>query len=420
MRQFGDMQIDESIAPRKSIRSLADLIVIQTLLLCLFLSLVPTRKFDEIIFVKYAPTLMIILAIAIFFTAGVRITALKIKAVNFLIFLAICMLIGSLIPLSQGERLAESYLGRGANIFAVLCGAIVASNSDSLNRISRIFVIGLAFVSVIGLSMLVAKSLGIMFHDEGHILHIETTIFVAGLIWIARRWASFVFRIIILITLVWLSVETGKSTTMLLAGLFVISTVVPDLLERMSSVKRREPTQAIVVNFSIAFLSLATIAAGTAFFFRTISERASRYENDLRIEMWMDRWNDFLNSPVYGSLFTDSPLYHHPLLNGMDLSTHNDYLDILASGGVVGFFCASFAILVVLTNRRFFADFKNVGRSLTANSSFSFVFICYVVSALGNPFLPIPRLAVIVWFSIGVLAVQASTRFGSSTQRVNL
>ncbi|NVK57184.1 MAG: hypothetical protein HWE26_16400 [Alteromonadaceae bacterium] len=391
---------------------LGELFTIAALWLSLLMSLDPLRTTDDIVALKYLPIGLLILSIPLFLVSGVMKKVLQIPSLNRLLILATIMIVGSIVPLSHGERLADSYLGRGLNLWAALGGAIIASRPESFERVARAFLVALVTASVIGMMLLVAKSLGLIYSAQGHILHVETTFFVAGLIWLARRWPSSLLRLVIVVVLVWLAVDTGKSTTLLLVGVFILATTVADVLVRMRSSTRRDRGRSGAMNGIMVYFGLAAASGIGWFFFRTIAERATRYENDLRAEMWADRWNKFASSPLVGQLFTDSPVYTTPYLQGLDLSTHNDYLDILASGGMVGFFLAISIVVTILGRRRFSDLFTSSGKGMPFPSLFGFMILCYIASALGNPILPVPRLAVMFWFSIGAAAVYTSTLVG--------
>ncbi|MEJ2003137.1 MAG: O-antigen ligase family protein [Maritimibacter sp.] len=384
---------------------LGSVFVIVSLGASLVMSLDPLRATDNVTALKYLPLIMMFLGMLCLFIAGIPKRVLHLFALMALLILSILMTLGALVPLLSGAQLADSYLGRGLNLLAAPTGALVAANPSALDRVTRSFKMMFLVVSVIGLAMLVAKSLGLIYPNVGHILHIETTFFVAGLIWVARRWPFLLLRLAIIGLLAWLSIETGKSTTLLLLGVFVFATFVLDGFMKFRRLARDNNQNRAALTGLLLYFAVLSASGALWFFISTIVERATRYQNDLRAEMWADRWEKFTSSPLIGQMFTDSPIYRNEHLAGTLLSTHNDFLDVLASGGILGITLFLALPISIGFRKTFYRSLTADNRRVPTVAIYGFIFLAYLVSGLGNPFLPVPRLAAVVWFSMGVLGM---------------
>lgn len=365
----------------------------------------PLRNTDAIVALKYAPIILNFSAMFFLCLAPIPRAAFKPIGVKFTIILCGAMIVGATTSLLNGATISETYLGRGLNLTPVISGAIIAARPESLAKLSYWLIKLIITVSILGYALLIMKSMGFIYSTEKHILHIETTMFVAGLIYLCRKRKSSILRALVLSTLIWLGVETGKSTTLLLAAIFLALTTIHDILEKTLTSAKIDTARRHI--YQLAFFLIVPLLAVTflTYIATVIAERAGRYTNDLRLDLWAYRWEKFTESPFLGQLFTDSPVFLHPTLFNVELSTHNDYLDILSSGGVV--FGSAYILTLLFAVRRSRRLLSNTNDNTSNNllSIYPIVFLCFLAASTGNPFLPIPKLATIAYFSLGVILV---------------
>ena len=132
-----------------------------------------------------------------------------------------------------------------------------------------------------------------------------------------------------------------------------------------------------------------------------------------RLEMYEIAWRKFLESPLWGSAFTDSSVVYFELYKVLQatqyLPTHSDPLDLLAHGGVIA------AVLWLLVVKRQFVIAWFAGRELAARPSgvdltrhrwlamLALVQIGSVITCAFNPIMINPVYAFWMWGSAGVM-----------------
>lgn len=132
-----------------------------------------------------------------------------------------------------------------------------------------------------------------------------------------------------------------------------------------------------------------------------------------RLEMYEIAWNKFLESPVWGSGFTDASVIYFQLFKVAQetqyLPTHSDPLDLLAHGGLIA------AVLWLLVVRRQFVIAWFAGRELATRPSgvdltrhrwlamLALMQIGAIVNYSFNPVMINPVYAYWMWGSAGVM-----------------
>ena len=132
-----------------------------------------------------------------------------------------------------------------------------------------------------------------------------------------------------------------------------------------------------------------------------------------RLEMYEIAWRKFLESPVWGSGFTDSSVVYFQLYKVLQdtqyLPTHSDPLDLLANGGVIA------AVLWLLVVKRQFVIAWFAGRELAVRPSgvdltrhrwlavLGLMQIGAVITCSFNPIMISPVYAYWIWGSAGVM-----------------
>jgi len=258
-----------------------------------------------------------------------------------------------------------------------------------------------------------AHASGLAFQGYKQILHVEAAFFVASIAWVATRVHSGLLAIALGSAFVWLGFMTGKSTYLLLALTFLGLYFGRSILALRRALLRTGVKQNVALSQLI--IPLITLIGGVFlwFGFLVIDERTSRYDNDLRLRFYEQRWAEFLDSPLVGKLFQASPSMRIPG-SSIYAPSHNDLLDLLALGGITA--ALPFIILVASTLlARSSVQMFSMRSAEVINQKSSmhwYVLIFGTVALAGNPILAAPSLSLPYLFSIGVvlgLAVQTRT-----------
>lgn len=380
-------------------RSIADLATIGVLIFSLALCLDPTRQVDKVTAIKYLPSISLLTVSIFYLFKGIpKHLSRNIFFVSFLV-LIVLMFLGSIVALSKGASVEQTYFGRALNLTAFLSGALFASRPNRIPLITKPLSTAFVLLSAIGFALLTLRSLGIAFQSFPHILHVETTFFVASISWLLWRSERYFVGIFFIAFLLFLYFFDKKSTTLVLIGV-AAATLYGPLIKKFFSSTNSTVREA---SFGLRLLASSVFISFLGYYlYAVIFERVTRNTYDLRAEMWRLEWNNFLENPFFGKSFTDNPLYFlEGRFSDIFVSTHNDYLDILASGGLLGAFFYLMPFFYIIFSKRNFLNILSSKKLRTSQHLFIFVFVFFAASSSGNPFISIPRLAVIVMFSIG-------------------
>jgi len=123
-----------------------------------------------------------------------------------------------------------------------------------------------------------------------------------------------------------------------------------------------------------------------------------------RIIMYQSSIDKFLESPLYGNFFMDSPLIDYNYFAGRDLTdsgyvpVHNDILEILSNGGI--FFLVLFLHSIIAP----FYYKNKIDESLREHYLiFYFSFIMFIFSSFFNPIFSLPVLSFFCFFNLSLV-----------------
>ncbi len=150
---------------------------------------------------------------------------------------------------------------------------------------------------------------------------------------------------------------------------------------------------------------------------------------EYRLHTYEIAWNKFLSSPVWGTVFTGAATEKFNLFavstSTQILPTHSDPLDVLAQGGLIGFFAWIAIPLILLRLWLFFIlePSKQLEFAFIPylHTLFFLVFSGYAVCTF-NPLLNNPSLAWSFWGAVGALLVLlgAQQKKASNSLAINL
>lgn len=230
---------------------------------------------------------------------------------------------------------------------------------------------------------------------------------IGTLLVLAPRFSA--WRIVVGLALIGVCLLSFKNTTFLLVLLSLLACM-GIWLVRVSKLSNR---LAVVVGV----LALVPVSVVGLYFaaLAWIRHRDSLPPGNVayRLEMYEIAWRKFLESPVWGSGFTDSSVVFFQLYKVLQdtqyLPTHSDPLDLLAHGGVIA------ALLWLLVVKRQFVIAWFAGRELAARPSgvdltrhrwlamLGLMQIGAVITCSFNPILISPVYAYWIWGSAGVM-----------------
>ena len=359
---------------------------------------------------RYLPILLMFGALVAFVVAGIPKRTFQNKAFLFGLVFFLYMFIGGLIGLDQRGELEETFLGRSLGMIAFFTGLAFAQKPEILNEVTKRITGPLIVAGFLGVALIGMRSANIAFTQYQHILRVEQTFFVAAIALFCMGASKGYLRILLFFVFAAISIFTGKSTMMLLGILFLAFTFGSDILAYIRAASRRSASFKGIRNV-IVFATLIALSLMAFATFSVVFERLTRYEFDLRLVMWVSLYEQFWEAPLLGSYFTASPIFAFARLEDLSLSTHNDFIDVLVYGGVI----AAVPLLYLLVSVFRFnpilqlQDVQSSGRLL-----YLLLVSFYLMSAIGNPFYSTPSLAIVVWFSIGVLAARPVPRMSDA------
>lgn len=174
--------------------------------------------------------------------------------------------------------------------------------------------------------------------EDGHAFHIEIFLIVPLAIYFflalqRRGWAWF-----LTLALLAVGVLSHKNTGYLIT-LYTVSHIGLVLYLRDQG-HGRVALARMLKHYLLLVLMLAVVAAvGYILYYRDTYLPSGSVE--YRTSTYLMAWEKFLSSPLWGTLYADTPIIEFKLydvgLGDNKLPTHSDILDMLAHGGVLGF-----------------------------------------------------------------------------------
>jgi hypothetical protein len=390
------------------LRAFGCLLVIVAIFICLVLNLDPAADgFGQLRSqpVKYAPSLLMLVAAMAFLIGGTPIVIHRSPV--FWSAIALCGLqIGGAIATLQIQQVesAATFLGRGVAATAIFTGMLCGGDWRLRDAILRPVATIALLTTAGGAVIAVLHGSDLFLTDLVQVLHEEHLYIVAGLmLWVAGRpfpLASW----IALALIVYIATASGKATAQLSALIFFMTMFMAPIFISIIDRMRFKRTANPLLVYIMVIAGIAFLLVGLFFVLGLLEAKNLATPNDLRKLLWGMRWDQFVKSPVIGSLFFGSPVVNIQILPGLQIPTHNDVLDILAFGGFIGLaLFLVFPVSIVVSNE-FWNTFRPVEKARTHQLYPGFVFIAYLVVATANPVFANPFLSVPVWFAMGVLS----------------
>jgi O-antigen ligase len=300
-----------------------------------------------------------------------------------------------------GEGVKENFLAMGLGMLFLPTAALAVRSSSH----SQGFTQGLGVVYLLtAAGMLSVLLAGVhVFHEEIFLIVPLGTYFLT-----APR--TRIWKLVLGLTLIGACAFSVKNTTFLLILITIACCVLLMLMRLLRKSDRLEMITGLY--FAVPIVVAACVALAMAY---------ARYKVDLpsgnveyRNEMYGIAWRRFLESPIWGTLFTDSSVNHFTLyrvaLATQDLPTHSDILDLLSHGGIIaiGLWIAVIWQFLRITwdTARVLAQAEPGGGELRAWRCLfvlCMVQVCAVVTYAVNPPLINPAHGFWIWGSAGVL-----------------
>lgn len=350
---------------------------------------------------KYGGVILSVAAIFFFAVGGIKRSVLGNPAFIAIVLFGLYQIIGSLFAMTLKDvELQDTFLGRGLTEFTAVLGMLVASRSDLLARLSTTTKYSARIYGFFGLGLMLLFENALIFSGLEQALHIEMFLIAAGAIWISEANRRKLLKYILAIAMIFIAVESGKATAYLLLLMFFF-------IVFMARGIRGEKRGKTYLSWPRLLFVMFAIPVFLLFSWNVILTHGAVNERDLRFVLWEARIDQFLSSPLYGSFFFGSPLLPRPNLPDVGVPTHNDFLDILAEGGLAGIFLLAIVLWTALKSPLLWTAIMGDRSKLTFEHFYAFLFLAWGVAALGNPVFAAPSMAVPVWFSIGVLCARA-------------
>lgn len=341
---------------------------------------------------KYAPYILSGLALCLFIIS----TRIRLNiAALMMIFFILLMVSGSLYALIvTGEPPEETYLGRSLGGIVFLAFYYLCFNFRGLSLYLTLFfkieVLGALFMAVI----LILFKTGFILTDLTQLYHVEIVLIVSAILLLPILFRNQLVRRLLAIILIVCGFVSGKSTGSLVSVLvifyllYIEYRLISNEPKLLKSSNKFLPKVLLVLFLLLVFLGLSLTT------YVILDARFSLREEEVRMVTFLGRWLEFLDSPIYGSVFTESPLIHIATLH---IPSHSDILDLLSFGGALTIFLCF--IPVVHTLKRRLKYIKN----LSPESYLIFIVITSILIMFANPVLSIPRMGFVFFSALGLL-----------------
>ena len=308
---------------------------------------------------------------------------------------------GSLVTLAKGASPSESFFGRGLGMISFFAAYRMFSSDKETSFFLKFYLPALFLAGLfIAVSLIVWYS-GVHFIKAPHIYHVQIFIpATASVIWyflidfpMLKSWGTILF----LSSCVFSQKNSGY-----LAGMLSTAMIMMLLWHRMGKKTERKLRRvsiilmAILMAFSMIFL-LKLLGISGIYNYLPSGSPAVRFHT------YPSRISAFLDSPVFGSYFTGSPLMTLPTIQGeITIPSHSDILDILAYGGLFGA-----ALFLIPVTRLIARALRKLGKM---DARFYWHHVCSVVIIINlmllltfnSPYV-CPEIMFFFWISAGFL-----------------
>lgn len=272
------------------------------------------------------------------------------------------------------------------------------------------------FWALLGAGLYAAALIVVKRIEGGQAFHSEIFLIVPLAVYFFLRSTSRWFAWTVLLCMVATGLATNKYTGYLILLVTILYLVVPwaGRYLRHPAGSRSLRHQVVAKRWMLLggiVITLLLFCAFVAFLFMNRGQYLPSGSVDIRSQLYLGAWQDFLASPVYGDAFVAQsarPLVGITVMGQSQIVTHSDILDLVAHGGLVAVLLFGFGVLRVLHPSRS-GSLQVSPREGAETQGLSAVIVCGVLVALFNsPLLLIP-ISVMFWFALGLLsAVNAS------------
>lgn len=357
--------------------------------------------------IRFAVTGLLILGGLLLLIEGSGFRSLSNRKVWALLAFFIWEAIGSILWIETfGGQFGSSYLTRAVNGFAVIAGVLAASNANLLSWICRNMVRIWLPVAFLITALLTIHSFGYFLPLQRQIYHVEFVVAVSVLSFFfnSKGWVG--ARLFLAFICILNAFLAGKSTFYLLAIVVLLMGFGGPMMARLRQFMLNSNAKArVTIGLLIAPIFLTVLAIGITAIGWIVAERSTRYEYDPRRISYSLRWDQFLEDPIFGKLFIDTTDVGRYI--GMkNVPSHNDLLDILAAGGVIGLLLFLIPVASAIIGKAGQTIVSRPAKAFRYSDFLWYFLVFYAISAMGNPFLAEPVFAGPIWFAVGAMLVR--------------
>jgi hypothetical protein len=303
------------------------------------------------------------------------------------------------------EHLQATFLNLGLYMTAAIAAAVIVASSAAPTRLARAY-LRLVVIAAIAMTVVLALSFGQreIYHEQIFLV-IPIAIVCAisprsrGYVWLA---CAFVLTVALL---------SRKNTSYLIAVFTVLYIAVflwLNTIERAPSIKQ-------LWAHYLAFIAVLFVAAAGCFLIYYREHYLPSGNVEFRSFTYRAAWQQFLESPVWGSAFTSESIRKFTLytvgIARNRLPTHSDVMDLLANGGLIAItlWLWSYVRAGVFSFRRVLAP-RYLHYPWAAHAhAFAMISLAAVTVYAFNPILLQPEMAFLTWTTLGFLVGLAAS-----------
>lgn len=322
------------------------------------------------------------------------------KIIFLFLFLFMFMLIGGLIGYLERGSLENTYIGRSFFAIYMLSGylfSVYVFENKKENLLNKCFEIIFYFSFVMAVISLIGSITGVYIfganYDQQTVQAYHAILFI--IVVLPFYINNFFYKCVFLLFVSSVFFFSGKTTSIIVLIFLVFYYIYPVFLRLYRKINEQEKFFVIIsiVSFILMFFIILFLVVGE----RLVLEADKGVGGSVRLISADYLLGVFLQSPIWGNFFTGNPIIEFsPVFSA---PSHLDFFEFLAYGG--GLYAGCFALLVFYPIKIIF-DKKIILWSLIAYSG--------LLSTIFNPVLATPRIAFIIFFSLGVVIAYSCVR----------